>query len=83
MSNLQSVDAAQQRKAEDEGADDNKEVIKDQEEVKDSYVDENMQHVDIMNNLNVDVRPSSVQEITFKENELPGKIVDHQDSPNL
>ena len=32
LSNLQSVDAAEKRKAEDEGTEDNKKVIKDKEE---------------------------------------------------
>ena len=32
VSNLQSVDAAEKRKAEDEGTEDNKKVIKDKEE---------------------------------------------------
>ena len=34
VSNLQSVDAAEKRKAEDEGTEDNKKVIKDKEEAK-------------------------------------------------
>ena len=76
LSNLQSVETTEERNAEDEGGEDYKDVIKNKEQAeKDptrTQVDDKMPNFGMMMNLNVELIPRSVHEITFRERELPG-----------